>query len=74
MSDRISTYRVVRLSIHVPAVDGAWAPWSLIATGVRGGIPTSRILVDGRVHLAPRNPTTEEILEAFDAAIRQSML
>lgn len=74
MTDRISTYRVARLAIHVPQVADSWANWSLVATGVRGGIPTAKILLDGRVRLPPRNPTTEELLEAFDSAIRTSML
>lgn len=74
MTDRISTYRVARLAIHVPHSADSWAPWSLVATGVRGGIPTAQILLDGRVRLAPQRPTTEELLEAFDSAIRGSML
>jgi hypothetical protein len=74
MNDRISRYRVVRLAIHVPAVDGSRAHWSLIATGVKGGIPSSTILSDGTVALAARNPTTEEIIEALDACVRQMML
>lgn len=74
MNDRISSYRVARLAIHVPQVSGDRAPWSLIATGVKRGIPTTNILLDGVVRLAPRNPTTEELLEAFDSAIRSSML
>lgn len=74
MPDRISTYRVARLAIHVPQTDGALARWSLIATGFRAGVPSSNILLDGSVRLAPRNPTTEELLEAFDSAIRGSML
>lgn len=73
-NDRISRYRVVRLAIHVPAVSGSRAHWSLIATGVRGGIPTSVILSDGMVDLAAQNPTTEEIVEALDACVRQMMI
>jgi hypothetical protein len=72
--DRVSYYRVARLALHVPATQGALAPWSLIATGVKRGIPSSSIIVDGRVPCPAHNPTTEELLEAFDAALRQCML
>lgn len=72
--DRVSTYRVVRLSIHVPHVEGATARWSLIATGVKRGIPSSQVLLDGTVPLPGPAPTTEEIVEAIDAIARQSML
>jgi len=74
MHDRISYYRVARLAVHVPFTPGASAPWSLIAVGVKRGVPSANILVDGTVPLAARNPTTEEILEAMDAAIRSAML
>jgi len=74
MSDRISTYRQVRLVLQVPRSEDQRAYYSLHAIGVYKGIPTARILVDGTVSLAPLNPTTEEILEALDAAVRQSML
>lgn len=72
--DNMSRYRVVRLALHVPMHAGALAPWSLVAVGVRRGVPSANILLDGRVRLAPRNPTTEEILEAIDSAVRGSML
>ena len=74
MPDRISTYRQVRLVIQVPRSRDQRAYYSLHAVGVKGGIPTAKVLVDGVVNLAPRNPTTEEILEALLAAVEQSML
>lgn len=74
MADRISTYRVARLALHIPVQQGSAAPWSLVAIGTRRGVPHASILVDGRVPCPAHNPTTEEILEAMDAAIRQAMI
>lgn len=74
MADQISNYRQVRLVLQVPSQPGSRAYWSLHAVGVKRGIPVSRILLDGWVPLAASTPTTEEILEALDAAVRQSML
>lgn len=74
MNDRISRYRVVRLALHVPPTGGDRAHWSLIATGVRSGIPSSVILLDGTVRLQGPAPTTEEILEAIDSLVRGHML
>lgn len=74
MHDRISAYCVARLSIHMPHREGAAARYALIANTIVRGVPRAKVLVDGELHgLSPR-PTTEEILEAFDAAIRQHML
>lgn len=74
MNDRISQYRVVRLAIHVPPTGGTTARWSLIAVGVRRGIPHAQILLDGSVRLPGPAPTTEEILEAVAACAQQGML
>ena len=74
MSDRISTYRQVRLVLQVPSKDGQRTYWSLHAVGVRAGVPHSVILLDGVVAPLSSRPTTEEILEALDAAVRGSML
>lgn len=72
--DRISRYRVARLSLHIPVNPLAKGHYALIATGVRNGVPTSLVLADGMVPCPAHNPTTEEILEAMDAALRQHML
>lgn len=74
MSRAQSNYRVVRLALHVPPTGGDRAHWSLIATGHRGGIPHAQVLLDGTVRLQGPAPTTEEILEAIDSLVRQSML
>ena len=74
MVDRISTYRQVRLVLQIPVDRGSRSYWSLHAVGVRNGIPTARILLDGFVPGLDRQPTTEEILEALDAAVRGAML
>lgn len=74
MTDRISRYRTVRLAIHVPLTDSERAPWSLVAQTVRAGVPSAQILLDGTVPLRGPRPGIEEILDALDAAIRQSRL
>lgn len=74
MADRISTYRVARLSLHIPVNSAARAHYALLATGVKNGVPRSVVLADGTVPCAALNPTTEEILEAMHAALAQHML
>ena len=71
MADRISKYRVIRLAIHVPPTDGDAARWSLVAVGVRGGIPTANILLDGSVRMSGPAPSTAEICEALAAIAQQ---
>lgn len=74
MPDRISNYRQVRLILQVPQAQSERAYFSIHAVGVRNGIPSSQILTDGWVPLAHATPTTEEILEALDACVRQCLL
>ena len=74
MSDRISTYRQVRLVVQIPQDRASRSYWSLHAIGVQKGVPTSRILLDGYVPALDPNCTTEEILEAVHAASTQGML
>lgn len=74
MSDRISNYRQVRLVLQVPVNGASQTYWSLHAVGVKGGIPTARVLLDGFVPALHQQCTTEEILEAIDAAVRGAML
>jgi len=74
MPDRISTYRQVRLVLQIPSEPRGRSYWSLHAVGVRNGVPSSVILLDGFAGHLSNRPTTEEILEALDAAIRGSML
>ena len=71
---QISRFRVARLSIHAPSVDGRGAPYALIANTIKRGVPSAQILLDGRLPALNARPTTEELLEAFDSAIRQHML
>lgn len=73
-SDVKSTYRQARLVLQVPSMPGGRAYYSLHVVGVRNGVPTAKVLVDGHVRLRPLNPTTEEILEALQEALAQSML
>lgn len=72
--DKISRYRTVRLAIHVPLAGTERAPWSLVAQTVRSGVPSAQILLDGTVPLTGPRPGIEEILDALDAAVRQSRL
>lgn len=74
MPDRQSRFRVARLSLYPPQVGTGAAPYALIASTIRRGVPDAHILVEGRVMGVPARPTTEELLEAFDSAIRQHML
>ena len=72
--DTISRYRVARLSLYPPSVSGRPANYCLIANTIRAGVPRAQILIDGSLPELPSHPTTEELLEAFDSAIRQHML
>jgi hypothetical protein len=74
MPDQISTYRQIRLVLQVPPLDGVRTYWSLHAVGVRRGVPTSKILLDGTVARLSPTPTTEEILEALAAVVASTML
>lgn len=74
MNDRVSRYRVVRFNLYPPVEAGGHYRWAMLAIGVRRGVPDSRILLDGVVPGGQPLPTLEEILEAFDSAIRGSML
>jgi hypothetical protein len=74
MPDRISTYRQVRLVLQVPARDGARTYFSVHAVGVKRGVPHAEVLADGVVAPLPASPSTEEIVAALDAAVRQLML
>lgn len=74
MPDRISHYRVVRLALHVPVVDGRQAEWTLVATTVRKGVPGAQIIAEGRVPLHGPIPAVHEIWEALDRIVRQHML
>jgi hypothetical protein len=46
----------------------------MTANTIRRGVPHGAILIDGTLMGVDPFPTTEELLEAFDAAIRQHML
>lgn len=72
--DRVSNYRVVRLAIHVPPTDGTMARWSLVAVGVRKGVPSASILLDGTVPLRGPRPPIHEIVEALEAVVGQARL
>lgn len=72
--DRISQYRVARFSLYPPQTSGGQARYAIIANTIRRGVPHGQILVDGVVPNAPAHPTTEELLELFDSALRQNLL
>ncbi len=74
MNDRVSKYRVARLSLFPPQTPGGNYRYALVANTVRNGIPHAVILCDGVVPGGHPFPTTEEVLEAIDAAVRQNML
>jgi hypothetical protein len=72
--DRISRYRVARLSLFPPQISGGPARYALVANTIRNGVPSAQILCDGTLLGVATHPTTEEVLEALDAAVRQHML
>jgi hypothetical protein len=72
--DRISRYRVARLSLFPPQIKDGSARYALVANTIRNGVPSAQILVDGQLSGVAMRPTTEEVLEAMDAALRQHML
>lgn len=74
MADRISTYRQVRLVVQIPQDRASRSYFSLHAVGVKKGVPTSTVLLDGWVAALDQLATTEEIVEALDAAVRQMHL
>lgn len=72
--DRISQYRVARWSLFPPRESGGNARYAVVANTIRNGIPHGQILLDGILPNAPAQPTTEELLELFDSALRQHLL
>lgn len=74
MHDRISQYRVARLSLFPPQSGPGNARWALTASLIKGGIPTAHILGDGVLRDWSTQPTTEEVLMGLDAAVRSMML
>ena len=72
--DTMSRYRVARLSLFPPMQAGHHARYAVVSHVIKRGIPSAQILVDGILPNQPCYPTTEELLEAFDSAIRQHML
>ena len=72
--DTMSRFRVARFSLYPPSSPGGHARYALIANTIRGGVPHGQILLDGIVPGFDPRPTTEELLEGFDTAIRQHML
>ena len=74
MPDRISRFRVARMSVFPPMEAGNHARYAVTASTIRRGVPSAQILFDGTLPNAPAFPTTEELLELFDSALRQHML
>lgn len=74
MTDRISRFRVARLCVFPPMTHGGQARYAATAATIRQGVPHAQILVDGTLPNCPAFPTTEEVLEMFDSAVRAHML
>lgn len=72
--DRISKYRVARLSLFPPSAPGGNWRYALVANTIRNGIPHAVILGDGVLPNGHPFPTTEEVWEAVNAAALQNML
>jgi hypothetical protein len=60
--------------MQIPANRDSRTYWSLHAVGVRAGVPTGKVLLDGFVGNLRPDCTVEEILEALDAAVRGALL
>lgn len=73
-NDRISRYRVARLSVFPPQAAGGHARYALVASTIRRGVPNAQILLDGVLPGLATYPTTEELLEGMDTIIRSHML
>ena len=64
--------RTAKLILHPPVEPGGVTRYSLTTfTVTPSGNQRGAILLDGILRGVPVMPTTEELLEAFDAAIRQ---
>lgn len=74
MTDRVSRFRVARLSLFPSVLETGPARYALIANTIRNGVPHGRILADGVVPGVSTYPGLEELLDAFDHALRQHRL
>lgn len=72
--DRISTYRTVRLLLHVPANQHTLAHWALHATRTQRGVPFAQVLQSGLVPLPAVSPTEQDIWEGLDRIVSQYTL
>ena len=72
--DRVSRYRLAQLTLYIPPRPGLNSPWALRSVTVKRGVPHAAVLLDGYLRVDTSWPSTEQILEYMDAAVRQSML
>lgn len=67
--------RTAKLILHPPVDPGGQCRYALTAFRVaQNGTQSGKILLDGVLLGVDPSPNTEQLLEAFDAAIRQSRL
>lgn len=74
MPDQISSMRTVRLVLHIPHQEGGRTYFSVHTISTVKGVPRAAVILDGVVAPLSTRPTTQEILEAFDAAIQQGIV
>lgn len=74
MPDRVSMYRVARLSLYPPSGDHGQARYACIASTITHGIPRATVLFDGVLSGVATHPQEWEVIEAMDAALRQQRL
>lgn len=74
MPDRISTYKVARLSIFMPSEHGGQARYALLVNEIVRGVPRGTVHLDGVLPGSPSSPTLEEMLLLFDRVLDREML
>lgn len=75
MNDRTPWLRTAKLILHPPVKQGGDCRYALTTFSITTrGTQNGRVLLDGVLRGIAPAPTTEELLEAFDAALRQHRL
>lgn len=67
--------RTAKLILHPPVATEGLCRYAVTTfTVTPSGIQRGAILLDGTLEGVPVMPTTQELLEAFDAALRQNLI
>jgi hypothetical protein len=75
MPDRITRARVIRLLVHLPAIDGGPAAVSFTVVKTTRGIPHAQTMMTARLKSAAENPADPVALaycrQALDELLKQ---